>query len=186
MSEETKDSKSTSVNLVVKSPGTVEAGEVPISSKRTAVRVEKSPPHSSPPQDGQPNDGIIPPLVPVSAIEELQNGHPQGTVEAEDKPLLNTSCLRYTASKYRPESELIRSSKLVSTLQRPSHLVKRLPLAEQPPQLPPRPASKPPLPQKVGEGEVSTVVAPFNQRLAFFKVRNSYSTKIIGRKCIVF
>ena len=78
------------------------------------------------------------------------------------------------AAKYRPESELIRSSQLVSTLQRPPTLGRRLPppdLAPKPPvTLPARPAAR---------GEiVSTDETPFKERLQFFKVPKPFPEKI--------
>jgi hypothetical protein len=80
------------------------------------------------------------------------------------------------AAKYRPESELIRSSQLVSTLQRPPTLGRRLP--PPPPDLAPKPppdlAPKPPgtiLARPAARGEVvSTDETPFKERLQFFKV----------------
>jgi hypothetical protein len=73
------------------------------------------------------------------------------------------------AAKYRPESELIRSSQLVSTLQRPPTLGRRLP--PPPPDLAPKPlVTLPARPAARGE-VVSTDETPFKERLQFFKVR---------------
>jgi hypothetical protein len=75
------------------------------------------------------------------------------------------------AAKYRPESELIRSSQLVSTLQRPPTLGRRLP----PPDLAPKPAGTLLARPAARGGEVvSTDETPFKERLQFFKVHKPF------------
>jgi hypothetical protein len=86
------------------------------------------------------------------------------------------------AAKYRPESELIRSSQLVSTLQRPPTLGRRLPpdlAPKPPPDLAPKPTGTLLARPAAREGEVvSTDETPFKERLQFFKVRKPFPEKI--------
>jgi hypothetical protein len=82
------------------------------------------------------------------------------------------------AAKYRPESELIRSSQLVSTLQRPPTLGRRLP--PPPPDLAPKPpVTLPARPAARGREIVSTDETPFKERLQFFKVHKHSPEKIM-------
>jgi hypothetical protein len=87
------------------------------------------------------------------------------------------------AAKYRPESELIRSSQLVTTLQRPPTLGRRLP----PP--PPDLAPKPPgtlLARPAARREVvSTDETPFKERLQFFKVHKPFPENPRDDKMII-
>jgi hypothetical protein len=88
-------------------------------------------------------------------------------------PAVDSASLR--AAKYRPESELIRSSQLVSTLQRPPTLGRRLP---PPPDLAPKPPGTL-LARPAARGEVVfTDKTPFKERLQFFKVRKPFPEKI--------
>jgi hypothetical protein len=105
----------------------------------------------------------------LPAIKDiLSAAEVRGGADNEIPGAVDSASLR--AAKYRPESELIRSSQLVSTLQRPPTLGRRLP---PPPDL----APKPPitiLARPAARGEVvSTDETPFKERLQFFKVCES-------------
>jgi hypothetical protein len=105
----------------------------------------------------------------LPAIKDILSAAQVGGEADKIPPAVDSASLR--AAKYRPESELIRSSQLVSTLQRPPTLGRRLP----PPDLAPKPPGTL-LARPAARGEVvSTDETPFKERLQFFKVHKPFA-----------
>jgi hypothetical protein len=137
----------------------------PDNSRSAGIELERQTSNSSLADTEKSTDTLHDGLPAIKNI--LTAAQVRGGADNKIPPAIDCSA-SLRAAKYRPESELIRSSQLVSTLQRPPTLGRRLPLP--PPDLAPKPP-KTLLARPAARGEVvSTDETPFKERLQFFKV----------------